>query len=206
MEEKGYNTIGGDNFTTSGYSRLKTIYIYYFLIGIVSFVSLAFLPLVGSEIDLGWNLPNTTAGWIVWATVRLIISIINVLLFYCFRKQAKINVNENEKYKQAKAILEKVTRRAHMPRSPERYNGEQWGSKGITIFLTSALSTVALTQAALTYDWLSMLTYLFTIIMGLIFGIIQMKNDEGYWTDEYYEYAIMVQRQQYMKENIEICQ
>ena len=41
-----------------------------------------------------------------------------------------------------------------------------------------------------------MLTYLFTIIMGLIFGILQMRTAEEYWTNEYLEYAMMYKQQQ----------
>lgn len=40
-----------------------------------------------------------------------------------------------------------------------------------------------------------MLTYLFTIIMGLIFGILQMKRAEEYWTDEFWKYAKMIEEQ-----------
>ena len=70
--------------------------IYYIIIAIISFISVAFLPMVGSTIGLEWNLPDTTVGWIVWAVTRLVISIINVLLFYSFMEQAKLNVKDNE--------------------------------------------------------------------------------------------------------------
>lgn len=33
------------------------------------------------------------------------------------------------------------------------------------------------------------LTYLFTIIMGLIFGVLNMKSAENYWIDEMWHYA-----------------
>ena len=46
----------------------------------------------------------------------------------------------------------------------------------------------------LTFDWMSMLTYLFTIVIGLIFGIMQMKVSEDYWTDEFWLYAQQVKR------------
>ena len=53
-------------------------------------------------------------------------------------------------------------------------------------------TTVALTQAILSFDWMSMLTYLFTIVMGLIFGVLQMKTAEEYWTNEFWQYAQQV--------------
>ena len=166
---------------------------YYIIIGIVSLLACCFLPFIGSSIGLELNLPDTTAGWIVWGITKGSIAIINVMVFYCFMQQAKINVRDNEKYKYAHELLSKVKHDERKPRSPRRYEGGQYGKKGTTIFVSSALATIAFTQAILTFDWVSLLTYLFTIVMGLIFGILQMKSAEIYWTDEYYKYAIMTQ-------------
>lgn len=164
-------------------------WLYYFIIGIISFVSLTFLPMIGSEVGLGWNIPNTVVGWIVWVAIKLIVSILNVLIFHCFMQQAKLNINDNPKYKEAREILQNMKDKEVLPRSPRKWNVEQYGKKGTTIFIGTALGTVALTQAILSFDYVSMLTYLFTIILGLIFGILSMKNAEEYWTNEYWEYA-----------------
>lgn len=169
-------------------------WMYYFIIGIVSMIALCFLPMIGSNVGLGWNLPNTFVGWVVWVTVKLIVAVLNVLIFHCFMLQAKINIKENEKYIEAQEILRLNNFKDFIPRSPNAWNKQQYGQKGVTIFITTALSTVALTQAMLTFDWMSMLTYLFTIIMGLIFGIMQMKTAEDYWTDEFWQYAQKVKR------------
>lgn len=177
-------------------------YIYYFIIGILSLITLTFLPMIGSAIGLDWNVPTTAVGWIVWAAVKLIMAVINVLIFHSFMCQAKLNVKDNEKYRQAMDILSKA-KEEHAPRSPRKWNAEQYGKKGVTIFITTALATIALTQAMLTFDWVSMLTYLFTIIMGLIFGVLQMKTAENYWTDEFYRYAIIVKETQEEEKNLE---
>lgn len=95
-------------------------------------------------------------------------------------EQAKLNVADNENYKAANAMICKVAPHVYNPRSPKEFNKKEYSKKGVMIFLTTALSTVALTQAILSFDYMSMLTYLFTIIMGLIFGIIQMKKAENY--------------------------
>lgn len=168
--------------------------LYYIIIGVVSFIALVFLPMIGSAVGLGWNIPDTTVGWIVWVGSKLIVSTLNVLIFHCFMCQAKINVKDNENYKKAREILTDVNLKEIKPRSPGKWNAEQYGKKGVTIFITSSLAVVALTQAVLTFDYISMLTYLFTIIMGLIFGILQMKTAEEYWTREYYEYALYRQK------------
>ena len=152
--------------------------------------------MLGTGVGLAWNIPNTTVGWIVWIVVKLIVAIINILIFHCFMQQAKVNIKDNDNYKKARDILMSEKVKEVLPKSPHKWNIEQYGKKGVTIFLASALSTVALTQALLTFDWVSMLTYLFTIIMGLIFGVLQMKTAEEYWTNEYLEYALLYQQNQ----------
>lgn len=169
-------------------------FMYYFIIGVVSMIALCFLPMIGSDIGLGWNLPNTVVGWIVWVVVKLIVAVLNVLIFHCFMLQAKINIKDNPRYIEAQEILRLNNIKQYIPRSPTVWNKQQYGQKGVSIFITTALSTIALTQAMLTFDWMSMLTYLFTIIMGLIFGIMQMKTAEDYWTDEFWQYAQKIKR------------
>lgn len=167
---------------------------YYIIIGVVSFISLVFLPMIGTTLNIGWNLPNTPAGWVVWVGSKLIVAVINVLIFYSFLQQGKLNVKNDENYKKAREILVQQKVKNVLPKSPAKWNAKQYSTKGVTIFITTGLTTIALGQALLTFDWVSMLSYLFTIIMGVIFGILSMKSAEEYWTDEYYRYALMIQR------------
>lgn len=177
-------------------------WMYYFIIGIVSLIALVFLPMIGTSVGLAWAVPDTLIGWIVWITLKLIIAAINVIIFHCFMCQAKVNVKDNEDYKKALEIMALTLEdKEFQPLSPTAWSRRQYGSKGISIFFTTALSTVALSQAILTFDWVTMLTYLFTIILGLIFGVLQMKTAEEYWTVEFYQYA--VKRQKEFKENEE---
>lgn len=164
--------------------------LYYIVVGVVSFISLVFLPMIGSTIGLGWNIPDTEVGWIVWVGGKLIVATLNVLIFHCFMCQAKINVKDNDNYKKAREILIDVKLKEVKPRSPRKWNAEQYGKKGVTIFITSSMTVVALTQAVLSFDYISMLTYLFAIILGIILGILQMRTAEEYWTREYLEYAL----------------
>ena len=164
-------------------------YAYYFIIGIASLFALVFLPMVGSEVGIGFNVPDTKAGWIVWITTRIIVAALNVLIFFSFKQQARVNVVNDANYIKANEILSKVKVREYHPRSPKKYNGGAYAKKGTTIFVTSAFATVALTQAIMSFDYVTLLTYLFTIVMGLVFGLITMLNDEEYWTHEYLDYA-----------------
>lgn len=179
--------------------EIVNLYTYYFIIAIVSLIALFFLPFLGSTIGLGLSLPNTTAGWIVWVAVKIIVATINVLIFHSFMQQAKVNVRNDAKYQEAREILGKAKRKNYTPRSPEKWNRQQYGKKGTMIALTTALATVALTQAILTFDWISMLTYIFTIVMGLVMGVLQMKQAEIYWTGEFWEYAKWIQEEEKSK-------
>lgn len=175
---------------------------YYVIIGVISMVALFFLPMIGSEAGLAWKIPTTTAGWIVYVVSKLLVAIINILIFHCFILQAKINIQEDAKYNEAIKILDEV-----LPsntddfRSPSEYFKSTYGKKGLTIFVTSVLSAVGLTQAVLTFDWISMLTYFFTILMGVVFGILQMNQTEIYWTGEFWRYAKRMQDNNLMEYN-----
>lgn len=183
----------------SWYEKWKQ-YQYYVLIGVLSLFALFFLPLIGSEAGLAFLFPNTAAGWVVYITSKLMVAGLNIMIFHCFIQQGKVNILSNERYISAMEILRTATTsKEYTPRSPEAYLRGVYGKKGATLFATSLLSAIGLTQAILTFDLLSMLTYLFTVIMGVIFGILQMSQTELYWTEEYYQYALYIQKQEEAK-------
>lgn len=167
---------------------------YYIIIGIASLIVLIFLPMIGSTAGLDWAIPNTVVGWIVWIAIKLIVAALNVLIFHCFIQQGKSNVKTHPDYIKAKEILAKCSKKEEIPLSPTQWTRNTYLKKGVTIFITTGLSAVALSQALLSFDWIAMLTYLFTIIMGIILGIIQMKSTEEWWTEDYLKYALYIQK------------
>lgn len=165
--------------------------IYYWIIFLTSMVVLVFLPMVGSEAGLEFNIPTTTAGWILYIVTKLLVAVLNVIIFFSFMQQAKLNVRDDPKYVKACEIMGRVKKeKAYIPRAPKVWERKQYMHKGVTIFLTTAISVVALANAFLTYDYMTLLTYAITIIMGIIFGLLQMATAEEYWTREFYDYAI----------------
>ena len=167
---------------------------YYVIIAVLSLISIFFLPLVGSEVDLELRIPNTVIGWIVYIGSKLIVAAINMLLFHCFILQGKENIKGDPGYIAARKKELNSQEKEIIPCSPREHYGKVYGKKGTIIFITTCLATVGLTQAVLTFDTISMLTYVFTVIMGIIFGFIQMNAEEKYWTEEYVEYQEMVER------------
>lgn len=171
-------------------------YLYYVLIFLISLAALTFLPLLGSEIGLGWKVPNTVAGWFVWIGTKAIVATLNVMIYHCFIQQGKTNIKNNAKFLEAERIMSELAvnkaKNVKKPRAPKLFLKQEYGRKGIIIFSTTALATVALTQAILSYDTANMLSYIFTITMGVLFGIIEMKKVEDYWINEYLDYARMI--------------
>lgn len=174
-------------------------YQYYVIIGVLSLFALFFLPMIGSEAGLAWIIPTTAAGWSVYVITKLLAAALNIMIFHCFILQGKTNILDNKKYQEANEILFITTNDDELrPRSPSEWKKATYGKKGLTIFITTLISVIGLTQAALVFDIVSMLSYLFTVIMGIIFGIFQMSETEKYWTEEYYKYAVQVQAEKSM--------
>ena len=162
----------------------------YIIIAIISLFSLFFLPMLGSTVGLAWVLPNTVAGWVVYVVSKLLVAALNIIIFHCFILQAKVNSKDHPNYLAAIDILRRVEDKKELaPRSPSQYFAGLYGKKGTAIFFSTIIAAVGLTQAVLTFDWISMLTYFFTILMGIIFGILEMNQTEIYWTEEYLNYA-----------------
>lgn len=182
-------------------------YLYYGLVGVISFIILVFLPMLGSQTDIGFTFPNTASGWCIYILSKLVVSIMNVLIFYCFMEQAKVNIKDDPKYIEANKILEKMYDKKYLPRSPKAWNTQQYSTKAVSIFFSTLMSAFVFTNAILTYDWVTALTYIFTLVFGLIFGVLQMKSAEKYWTNEYWQYAIMCreQKNKLKRSDIEKC-
>ena len=171
--------------------NLNFYYVLIFLLSLmVMTVAPMFSPNVNTDLGVAAIFPHTPVGWAIYICTKLFVGVVNLLLFHCFVKQAKINIKDNEKFIEACKIYEMYHPREYNPRSPKEYFGQLYRKKGIMIFLTSMLSAVVLTNAILQFDLTSFVTYCITILMGIIFGILKMKEVENYWTSEFYDSAM----------------
>lgn len=169
-------------------------YINYILIGVVSFIALVFLPFLGTKVGLGFNLPDTAAGWILYIVKQLLGAVINVLIFHNFILQARVNIKDNPYYIEAEEILRTNKEKGYKPRSLAQFNKREYGLKGVSIFLFSILSVFALSQALLTYDYMLLISYVLTVGCGLVFGLLEMKKYEQFYVGEYLDYAREVKK------------
>lgn len=173
-----------------GFRDFTNRYLYYALIFTLSTVCLFFLPMVGSTAGLTFNLPTTAVGWIVWSVSNICSATFNTLLFHFFIKQGKLNIRDDPAYLSANDLLQKnELRKVETPLSPKEWHSRQYRNKGITLFIFTALGTISFGQAILLFDLVKFLSQLITLLIGLIFGFMEMKATEEYWTVEYPEYA-----------------
>lgn len=179
----------------------------YIIIGVISFLALVFLPMIGSAATVGIILPTTFAGWTVWIVTKIIVATINILIFHCFIMEGKDRGKLTEQYKKAQELMKIVNPRIKRKLiSPEEWTSREYRRKGVWVFLTSALSVFALSQAILSYDWISMLTYLFVIIFGIIFGVLEQKRVFEKWSFGYLEYAEWLIEEKAEAESVKILE
>ena len=158
----------------------------YFLVGIVSLLSVVVVPLLGTDFGTTIVIPNTWGGLAIWLCTRFTVVVVNLLIFDAFIKQAKLNVKDDERYKSAVLKLNTIKEEAGIiPRSPEKFNKQQWRKKGTSLGISSILSSFLLTECIVNFDLTNFLTYLFTIGGAVAFGYLTMMNNEDYWTTEF---------------------
>lgn len=164
-------------------------YSYYIVIAIISLVVLVFMPLIGSQVSASIELPQTPIEWSIFITTKVITAILNVLIFHSFIQQGKLNVKSDPRYLEAEQLLGEARKHTYKPKSPKKFFSREYATKGISIFVFSALSTVVISEAILTYDWISLISYTITLCLGVIWGILEMKKVEAYLVEEYLDYA-----------------
>ena len=169
-------------------------YTNYIIIAVVSVLSLVFFPMLGSTVGMGFILPTTLAGWVVYVATKLCVGLLNLIIFHSFIQQSKINAKDHPNYIKAQEILRSYKSKEYIPLSPKQFFGKEYSIKGTTIFITSILSAIALSQAILTYDIMTFLTYLFTVIMGVIAGIFEMRKCYEWYIADFLDYAEYYQK------------
>ena len=171
-------------------------YLYYVIIGVFTFIVLVFMPMLGSSLDGNLKLPEGKGAWIMFVITRIFIAITNIIIFYSFMQQAKLNVRNNEYYKAANEILIKTKNsKEKKPMSPKKWETSQYLKKGTTIALGTVFALFSLSQAILSYKYTDLISYVILIFSATVFGIFQMKKAEIYWTTEYYRYAKMIEEE-----------
>lgn len=168
----------------------------YVIVFLASLAILVFVPMLGSDFG-SWGFKDfTSRDWMYYIGIRLIVATLNTSIFIAFNVQGEINSKENSNYIEAKRILQSLRQAKEIvPRSPHEWKRKTYLSKGTAIALATAFTLLIFTNPHITYDKAMMLTYILTIIIAIIGGILQMGVAEDYWTNEFLEYAIYAHKQ-----------
>lgn len=170
--------------------------LWYGLIGILSIVVLVFFPMIGSGLPLRVTLPDSVIGWVVYVFSKVAIAAINICIFHSFMEQGKLNVSGFWKKLLADEILHKVKQQKQLiPLSPEEWLRKEYKNKGISITVSSVLSCIVLSQVVLTFDFIVFISFLLTLVIGLVFGIMALFKSEHFWSMDYFDYAVYVMNQ-----------
>lgn len=176
----------------------------YIIIALLSCAAVFFLPMLGSSVGMALLIPDTFAGWAVYLITKLCIVIINLLIFDQFMKRAKINASSNSLFQEAERIMRDLIgeEKDEEPAPAQFYIKKMYRSKMLSTAIFTILGVFGFTNAVLTFDWVSMLSYLFTIMMGLIYGWAAMADAEQIWIEKHYTYAKYLQKTTLLAEEV----
>lgn len=164
---------------------LVKLYIRYGIIAALVVISLVILPLISTDLAVGWQFPTTTLGWISYIVIRCLVGVITFLIFVNFDAQGKVNVQKDERYINAYNKLWSTRDKRYIPKSPTQRNLETYGFKATSIAVTSIITAFVVISCILNYDYMILLAYGLSIIFAVIFGIIQMLKAELWWVEEF---------------------
>ena len=171
----------------------------YGIIVVLTLITVTVFPLLGTQVGMEANYPDTVAGWIVWAVIKIALCVDNIFIFQAFVDQAELNVQYEPRYIEAREIVRKYRIGKYNPMSPEERRKKIFSKKIIITILTSLIS-IALTEAILKYNFADLIAYTISIIMAITFGILSMADQEKYWVEEFYDYAITIKEEEEKKE------
>ena len=171
----------------------------YGIIIVLTLITVTIFPLLGTQLGMEANYPDTVAGWVVWAVIKIALCVDNIFIFQAFVDQAEMNVQYEPRYIEAREIVRKYRIGKYKPMSPEERRKKMFSKKVIITVLTSLIS-VALTEAILKYNFADLIAYTISMIMAVVFGILNMADQEKYWVEEFYDYAITIKDEEEKKE------
>lgn len=176
---------------------------YFIIIGLISLLTIVLPPLFMGCLssDIGLAFPKNAAGWILWSVLNISTAIANISLLVLFKLQAKKNARNNENFKRANEILNKLAgqKEVFIPRSPRRMDAGDYSKKVVCILISTFTSSIVLTSLILSFDWMTLLSCLVSIIITLCISWVTMLNNEIYWTEEYILYAELKEKEMLKK-------
>ena len=204
--DKGLRDLIATSASVDERVRIRTAvndYAYYVIIVIVTMIVMFIPPLLIGCLhgDAGLFFPTTVAGWILWGVINGSTAIGNVSVLVLFKLQAKKNCRNNENYKKANEILQRIYKEksVFVPRSPAKMNASEYTTKGLFIVIGSVTSFVTISSIILSFDLVTLLSTSLSAIVSLCVSWATMIKNEEYWTTEYLMYAEYLEKKLNLK-------
>lgn len=177
---------------------------YFIIIGLISLLTVVLPPLFMGCLssDIGLAFPKNAAGWILWSVLNVSTAVANICLLVLFKLQAKKNARNDPNFKRANEILNRLAgqKEVFIPRSPRRMDAGDYSRKVVCIVISTLTSSIVLTSLILSFDWMTLLSCLVSIIITLCISWVTMINNEIYWTEEYILYAELKEKEMLEKQ------
>lgn len=184
------------------------LYTYYILIAILSLLSVIVFPILNSTADISDTFPKDPTGWVMYCLIRVLVVVMNMLIFTNFLQQSKLNVKDEVNYKRANQILGRCKPKDYHPRSPKQYLTKEYTVKGAFLVVGTVASLFVIGNAIINYDYMLLIATVFSVITSIVFGIMTMRKAEIYYVSEYLDYALLIEKklnQKVTRKEIEEC-
>lgn len=171
---------------------------YFIIIGLISLLVIFLPPLFTGCLsgDIGMAFPKNAAGWFLWSMTNVSTAIANISLLVLFKLQAKKNCRKDENFIKANDILHRLAgeKEVFIPRSPHQMNMADYSKKIVAIIFSTLSASITLTSLILSFDWMTLLSCLVSVLISLVLGWTTMIRNEEYWCEEYILYAQLVEK------------
>lgn len=129
---------------------------YFIIIGLISMLTVFIPPLFMGCLssDIGLAFPKTLEAWILYGILNGSTAIANISLLVLFKLQAKKNARNNENFKKANEILNKLAgvKEVFIPRSPAKMDAGDYTKKILAIVVSTLTASITLTSLILSFD------------------------------------------------------
>ena len=165
---------------------------------ILSLIAMFLVPLVGSYASGTTQFPQTVPAWILYFTCAIAVSICSLMIYLALHNQGKLNVKDEEEYKQAKELhlknFERMNGKEIIPIDPFKWERKQKTLKGIFQTLGIFFGLLGFGLGALCWNNSQFISSTFSIILAIGFGLVHMGDVERMFTEGWLEYELYVQK------------
>ena len=131
-----------------------------------------------------WHNPE----WYEWV-FTIISEVLSITTFIGFSIQGKLNVKDDARKLEADKILGKLKIKETKPQSPKSFESKAYISKAIMVSITTVGTCMLVPVIAINFNIAMLMSLTISSMTSIVFGILNMKSFEDYYTHEYVRYA-----------------